>query len=293
MKYATIRDGLVPVIITRDGKHAIPINVILNTTYASLVDFIRDFDEDKRQHLEKASAENRGIDLAKSPLAAPIPRPVHDVICVGINYASHLEEHKAHLADGDFQTPPEAVYFGKRAIRITGPDEEIDGHPDLDERLDYEAELAVVIKNTIDKNTKYDDIGNHIFGFSVFNDISARALQKAHNQWLYGKSLDTFAVMGPWIVGTDEIALNEPLNIQSRINGEIRQNSNTGLLIRSVSDLIFDLSRGITLEAGDIIATGTPSGVGAGFNPPRFMRSGDIVEAEIEKIGTLRNRIIE
>ena len=129
------------------------------------------------------------------------------------------------------------------------------------------------------------------FGFSVFNDISARALQKAHDQWLYGKSLDTFAVMGPWIVGTDEIKPDEPLKIRSRINGEIRQNSNTGLLIRKVSDLIFDLSRGITLEAGDIIATGTPSGVGAGFVPPRFMKSGDIVEAEIGKIGILRNRI--
>ena len=291
MKYATIRDGLVPVIITKDGKHAIPINEILGTAYSSLVDFIRDFDEDKRMRLEKAAASNKGIDLAESPLAAPIPRPVHDVICVGINYAAHLEEHKAHLAGDGFKTPPKAVYFGKRAIRITGPDEEIDGHPDLDERLDYEAELAVVIKDTIDRNTEYGDIGNHIFGFSVFNDISARALQKAHDQWLYGKSLDTFAVMGPWIVGTDEIPLNKPLKIQSRINGEIRQNSDTSLLIRSVSDLIFDLSRGITLEAGDIIATGTPSGVGAGFVPPRFMKSGDIVEAEIGKIGILRNRI--
>ena len=176
MKYATIRDGLVPAVITADGKHAIPINEVLGTSYGSLVDFIRDFDEGKRKQLEKASASNKGIDLAESPLTAPIPRPVHDVVCVGINYAAHLEEHKAHLAGDGFKTPPKAVYFGKRAIRITGPDEEIDGHPDLDERLDYEAELAVVIKDTIDRNTEYGDIGNHIFGFST-NMISPELIR--------------------------------------------------------------------------------------------------------------------
>ena len=292
MKFATIiRDNPVPAVITDDIKHAVPINDILGTSYSCLMDFIRDCCAYKMDALKEAASENEGILLSDVRLTAPIQRPIHDIICVGINYAAHLEEHSKHFGIENFTAPKKTVYFGKRAIRITGPEEEIDGHLDLDDRLDYEAELAVVIGDTVDRNTKYGEIGSKIFGYSVFNDISARALQRTHDQWLYGKSLDSFCVMGPWIVCSDEIALNEPLDICSRVNGELRQNSTTGLLIKNVSDLIYDLSRGITLEAGDIIATGTPAGVGNGFTPPRFMKSGDIVEAEISKIGILKNTI--
>ncbi len=292
MKLATIiRDGFVPVVISEDGRHAIPVNEVLDTSYGSLMDFIRDCCAHKMCALKEAASKNEGILLSEVRLTSPIQRPLHDIICVGINYAAHLEEHRNHFVSGEFVAPPKAVYFGKRAIRITGPEEEIDGHLDMDERLDYEVELAVVIGDTIDSSTKYEEIGSKIFGYSVFNDVSARAVQKQHDQWYYGKSMDTFCVMGPWIVTSDEIAVNEPLKVQSRINGEIRQNSTTGLMIRNVSDLIYDLSRGITLEAGDILATGTPSGVGQGFTPPRFMKKGDVVEAEVEKIGILRNTI--
>lgn len=292
MKLATIiRNGFVPVVITDDGKHAVPVNDVLGTNYADLMDLIRDCSALKMDALKETAAANCGIRLSDVRLTSPIKRPLHDIICVGINYAAHLEEHKNHFMSGEFVVPPKAVYFGKRAIRITGPEEEIKGHLDIDERLDYEVELAVVIGDTINSDTKYEEIGNRIFGYSVFNDVSARAMQKQHEQWYYGKSMDSFCVMGPWIVTSDEISINEPLKIQSRINGEIRQNSTTGLMIRNVSDLIYDLSRGITLEAGDILATGTPSGVGQGFTPPRFMKRGDVVEAEIEKIGILRNTI--
>ena len=292
MKLATIvRDGFVPVVISEDGRHAVPVNDVLGTSYGSLMDFIRDCCAHKMSALKEAASKNEGILLSEVRLTSPIQRPLHDIICVGINYAAHLEEHRNHFVSGEFVAPPKAVYFGKRAIRITGPEEEINGHLDMDERLDYEVELAVVIGDTIDSSTKYEEIGNKIFGYSVFNDVSARAMQKQHDQWYYGKSMDTFCVMGPWIVTSDEIAINEPLKVQSRINGEIRQNSTTGLMIRNVSDLIYDLSRGITLEAGDILATGTPSGVGQGFTPPRFMKKGDVVEAEVEKIGILRNTI--
>ena len=292
MKLATIiRDGFVPVVITEDGRHAVPVNDVLGTSYGSLMDFIRNCCARKLGALKTAAAKNEGILLSEVKLTSPVQRPLHDIICVGINYAAHMEEHRNHFVSGEFTPPPKAVYFGKRAIRITGPEEEIDGHLDMDERLDYEVELAVVIGDTIDASTKYEEIGNKIFGYSVFNDVSARAVQKQHDQWYYGKSMDTFCVMGPWIVTSDEIAINEPLKVQSRINGEIRQNSTTGLMIRNVSDLIYDLTRGITLEAGDILATGTPSGVGQGFTPPRFMKTGDVVEAEVEKIGILRNKI--
>lgn len=292
MKLATIiRNGFVPVVIPDDGRHAVPINDVLGTSYADLMDFIRDCSVSKTGALKEAAAANCGIMISDVRLTAPIRRPLHDIICVGINYADHLEEHKNHFVSGEFVVPPKAVYFGKRAIRITGPEEEINGHLDIDERLDYEVELAVVIGDTIDSDTKYDEIGDRIFGYSVFNDVSARAMQKQHDQWYYGKSMDSFCVMGPWIVTSDEISINESLKIQSRVNGENRQSSNTSHMIRNVSDLIYDLSRGITLEAGDILATGTPSGVGQGFTPPRFMKRGDVIEAEVEKIGILRNTI--
>lgn len=292
MKLATIiTNSFVPVVITDDCRHAVPINDALGTSYTDLMDLIRDCSACKMGALKEAATTNSGILLSDVRLTAPIKRPLHDIICVGINYAAHLEEHKKHFISGEFIVPPKAVYFGKRAISITGPEEEINGHLDIDERLDYEVELAVVIGDIIDSDTKYEEIGERIFGYSVFNDVSARTMQKQHDQWYYGKSMDSFCVMGPWIVTSDEISINEPLKVQSRINGEIRQNSTTRLMLRNVSDLIYDLSRGITLEAGDILATGTPSGVGQGFNPPRFMKRGDIVEAEVEKIGILRNTI--
>ncbi len=293
MRFATIdKDGLKCALVTEDKKHVIPVNEVLGTAFDDMVSFISGHTPEQMEKLRQAAKRNQGIDIGAVKLKAPIVKPIHDIVCVGINYAAHLEEHRKHFVSGEFVAPPKAVYFGKRAIRITGPEEGISGHLDLDERLDYEVELAVIIGSTIDSSTTYEDIGKHIFGYSVFNDISARALQKEHDQWFSGKSLDSFCVMGPWIVTSGEIAVNEALDIESRINGEVRQHSNTSKLIRNVSDLIFELSRGITLEAGDIIATGTPSGVGQGFTPPRFMKTGDVVEAEVERIGVLRNTIV-
>lgn len=293
MKFATVeKDGNKCAVITEDKNHVILINDVLETKYMDMSSFISGHTPIQMEKLRKASKMNQGIDIGSVKLKAPIMKPVHDIVCVGINYSAHLEEHKNHFMSGDFVAPAKTVYFGKRAICITGPDEPIFGHLDMDGRLDYEVELAVIIGSTINSSTTYDNIGKHIFGYSVFNDISARSLQKEHDQWYYGKSLDSFSVMGPWIVTSDEISINEDLDMECRINGEVRQHSNTCYMIRNISDLIFELSRGITLEAGDIIATGTPSGVGQGFTPPRFLKKGDVVEAEIEKIGILRNTIV-
>ena len=156
--------------------------------------------------------------------------------------------------------------------------------------LDYEAELAVIIGRDC-KNVRERDAAACIFGYTVLNDVSARNLQTEHNQWYFGKSLDGFTPMGPCIVTEDEIPYPPALSISSTVNGELRQNSNTKYLLHSISEIIAELSQGMTLLAGTIIATGTPAGVGMGFDPPKFLKSGDVVTCEIEKIGRLTNMV--
>ena len=158
------------------------------------------------------------------------------------------------------------------------------------ERLDYEAELAVIIGRAA-KNVKAKDAMDYIFGYTVLNDVSARVLQAAHKQWYFGKSLDGFTPIGPCIVTADEIVFPPALHITARVNGELRQDSTTDLLITSIADIIEELSSGMTLLPGTIISTGTPSGVGMGFDPPKFLKPGDVVECTIDGIGTLRNTV--
>jgi 2-keto-4-pentenoate hydratase/2-oxohepta-3-ene-1,7-dioic acid hydratase in catechol pathway len=166
----------------------------------------------------------------------------------------------------------------------------IQSHPGLVERLDYEAELAVIIGKTA-RNVPAADAEQYIFGYTILNDVSARVLQTAHKQWYFGKSLDGFTPIGPCIVTADEICFPPALPIRTRVNGELRQDSTTDLLITGIADIIAELSSGMTLLPGTIIATGTPSGVGMGFDPPKFLKSGDVVECEIEGIGVLRNTV--
>jgi 2-keto-4-pentenoate hydratase/2-oxohepta-3-ene-1,7-dioic acid hydratase in catechol pathway len=158
------------------------------------------------------------------------------------------------------------------------------------ERLDYEAELAIIIGKTA-KNVKAEDAGDYIFGYTVLNDVSARVLQTTHKQWYFGKSLDGFTPIGPCITTADEIAFPPALKISATVNGELRQDATTDLLITGIPAIIEELSSGMTLLPGTIIATGTPAGVGMGFDPPKFLKAGDVVECTIEKIGTLRNTV--
>ena len=167
----------------------------------------------------------------------------------------------------------------------------IQSHPGLVERLDYEAELAVIIGKT-GRNIKPEEVEDYIFGYSVFNDVTARGIQKQHVQWLRGKSLDGYSVMGPAIVHKSQLPFPQELDISCHVNGELRQQSNTRLLIADIPTIISELSQGMTLEAGDIIATGTPAGVGLSFDPPRFLKAGDEVICTVEKVGQLKNRIL-
>lgn len=256
----------------------------------TMIELIETLDDMTLSQIKADICENKlqGINLNDIKLLSPIKRPIHDIICVGINYKDHATEVRGKV---DIQETPSAVYFSKRACEIAGPDEPIKGHLDLDHRLDYEVELAVIIGKK-GCNIPAQKADEYIFGYSIANDITARGLQKNHGQWFKGKSLDSFSVLGPWIVEKSDFSLPLSLDIKCSVNGELRQNSNTASFIRDIPSLIEELSKGCTLEAGDIILTGTPAGVGMGFNPSKFLKSGDIVECAIQGIGILKNQII-
>ena len=229
------------------------------------------------------------ISLSKVTILSPIPRPRQDVICLGINYKAHAQEAERY-SEAFLKEKPIPIYFSKRVSEAVAPEGFIESHPGLVERLDYEAELAVIIGKRA-KNVPAEEAENYIFGYTVLNDVSARVLQTSHKQWYFGKSLDGFTPVGPCIVTADEIPFPPKLKITAAVNGELRQDSTTDLLITGIPEIIAELSSGMTLLPGTIIATGTPSGVGMGFDPPKFLKSGDVVECTVEGIGTLRNTV--
>ena len=235
--------------------------------------------------------EERRLPFAAVTLCAPIPVPRQDVLCLGVNYMDHAYESAKYKKEDFHGDRPYPVYFCKRVNEITPDGGLIDGHFDIQERLDYESELAVVIGKPA-YHVAREDAWDYVFGYSILNDVSSRDLQMRHKQFYFGKSLDTFTCMGPWIVTKDELACPPVLEIGSRVNGELRQHSSTGNLIFDIPYIIEDLSAGMTLKPGTIIATGTPSGVAMGFDPPKWMRSGDTVECFIEGIGVLRNTVM-
>ncbi len=232
------------------------------------------------------------VPLRDAVLTAPIPHPRQDFLCLGLNYRSHAEESNQYLDKANPQPPPQVpVYFAKRAAAVVGHREGIEAHQDLVKDLDYEAELAVVIGRAV-RNVPPNKVKDHILGYAVANDVSARTLQTQHRQWYYGKSLDTFAVLGPCIVTADAIPYPPRLGIRCHVNGDLRQSANTGELIFDLDYIISDLSRGMTLMPGTVILTGTPAGVGFAAQPPKYLAIGDVVRCEIDGIGVLENTIV-
>ena len=226
--------------------------------------------------------------LASVTLAAPV-RPNKNIFCVGRNYLDHAREISAQ-SGRELKLPDVPTYFTKAPTAIAGPEQTLEFSEKVSKEYDWEAELAIVIGSRI-KDGEEQSALDAVFGYTCFNDVTARDLQRAHVQWFKGKSLDSAAPMGPWIVSPDEIGDAQNLTICLRVNGAEKQRSNTANMIFSLPVLIASLSRGMTLEPGDVIATGTPEGVGFARTPPEFLRDGDNVEVEIEKIGILRNRI--
>ncbi len=230
------------------------------------------------------------VRLADVRLLAPIPRPRQNVICIGMNYVAHaIESQRARGQEP--KLPQHPVFFTKAVTSVCGPEDGVPLDTALTTQLDYEVELAVVI-GTTGKNIGRDNALAHVFGYTIVNDVSAREIQVRHQQFHKGKSLDNTCPMGPCIVTADEIPDPTKLRVQLRLNGEPRQDSTVADLIFDIPALIEVYSRGTTLEAGSIIATGTPSGVGLGLEPQQFMQVGDVMEAEIQPIGVLRNQIV-
>jgi acylpyruvate hydrolase len=241
--------------------------------------------EDQLRNLERSSSGIHSFLIQPEDIIfrAPLLHP-QKVIGIGLNYKDHVEEFKR-------PAPKEPLLFAMYASAITGPEDPI-VIPQMSQQIDYEAELAVVIGRRA-RHVPVDTAVDYIAGYTIFNDVSARDLQFGDGQWLRAKSFDTFAPMGPYLVTRNELGDGSGLGIELRLNGKTMQKSNTRNLIFDVPNLVSYISRVMTLEVGDVIATGTPAGVGFTRNPPVFMKSGDVVEIEIEGIGQLRNRVAE
>ncbi|QWC24146.1 fumarylacetoacetate hydrolase family protein [Bacillus haikouensis] len=216
---------------------------------------------------------------------APIPHVKRNIMCVGKNYREHAIE-----MGSEQDIPKNIMIFTKATNTVAGPKQSIPLHENVTEELDYEGELAVVIGKR-GRAISSDEAMDHIFGYTILNDLTARDLQKKHGQFFIGKSLDSSCPIGPYIVTKEEIDDPHQLEIRTSVNGEVRQSSSTELMIFSIPEIISILSKGMTLEPGDIIATGTPAGVGKGFKPPRFLKAGDTVDIEVRGIGILTNRL--
>ncbi len=226
-------------------------------------------------------------------LCAPIPRPAKNIFCVGKNYHEHAKEFHDSGFDasaGAAAVPDLPIVFTKAATTVIGPGEPIPASADKTGSVDYEGELTVVIGKRARNVTKADAY-NYVFGYTIMNDVTSRTLQHAHKQWFLGKNLDGFGPMGPAVVTTDEIPDVTKLRLETRVNGEVRQSASVADLIFDIPTLIETISGVMTLEPGDLIATGTPVGVGIGFKPPKYLKPGDTVSVTIEPIGTLENPV--
>ena len=227
------------------------------------------------------------IDDRDFQLLSPVVRPQKNVFCIGKNYREHVLE----LGEEN-DVPTSLMVFSKTPTTVIGHKQNILRHGEVTNCLDYEGELAVVI-GKVGKAINMEDVYDHVFGYTILNDVTARDLQKDHKQFLLGKSLDNSCPIGPILITKDEIENPQELTIETKVNGEVRQLSNTSYMMFDIPTIISTISRGMTLEPGDIIATGTPAGVGKGFTPPKYLNIGDVIEVTIEKIGTLSNVVIK
>ena len=231
------------------------------------------------------------VPLQQVQLLAPIPRPRRNIFCVGKNYHAHAKEFAGSGFDSSAKSggdiPAAPIIFSKVPESVVGPSDAIVCSPEVSTSIDYEAELTIVIGQG-GKGIRKADAMKHVWGYTIINDVTARDWQGRHSQWLLGKSFDTFCPMGPWLVTADEMD-GQNTDVKCWVNGELRQNANTKDFIFDIPTLIECISAGITLYPGDLIATGTPAGVGIGFKPPKYLKSGDVVRIEIGGIGVLEN----
>ena len=287
-------------VLTRDRTHVIPLHKAEKAYFGTtelpkiLIELVQQSEvlEKVRSLVNKVEDDgdfNELLAVDEIVIKAPIPRPSKNIFCIGKNYKAHAFEFEK-TSDENVAIPKHPVIFSKVPTAVIGPNEQIDPHPTVTKEVDYEAELAIVIGKT-GKNIAKKEAMDYVFGYTIINDVTARDLQRDHAQWLKGKGLDTFAPMGPYLVHKSSIPDHENLDVVCRVNGEIRQQANTKDLLFDIPTIISSISKGLTLEPGDMIATGTPAGVGIGFDPPKYLKSGDVVEIEITHLGVLTNEV--
>ncbi len=280
-------------VLAADGQSIYSAYDLEETYYIPLAETLEEFIETGEEGLLNLAKllESNGKDKSVEPIPLSevqldVPfHPRRNILCVGKNYQEHVREFDQNK---NAANPAAPIFFTKATTSVIGPDEEIDSHPDVTSQVDYEGELGVIIGKR-GTDIAPEDALKYVYGYTIINDVTARDLQKTHVQWFRGKSLDTFCPMGPTILVGGWPA---PFTIYTRVNGHLRQEGNTSDLIFSIPKLISTLSAGMTLLPGDVIATGTPKGVGMGLNPPEFLKKGDVVEITIDPIGTLRNTVI-
>lgn len=294
MRFYTIeKEGKYLPVVSADGGKTAYVISDLGVEVSSVEEFIRNDAFDRLAKLTetiKTADTAKAVNLSDVKICAPIMHPDQDVVCLGINYDEHAVEAGRFSNEAFGGERPYTIYFSKRVNCATGNGDVIPAYVGLVDGLDYEVELGVVLGKPA-KGVSVENAMDTVFGFTIINDVSARNLQTRHKQWYLGKGLDGFTPMGPCIVTKDELGNHENLGISCKVNGELRQNSNTRFMIQTVSGAISEISAGMTLKAGTIIATGTPAGVGMGFEPPRFLNPGDEVECCIEGIGVIVNTV--
>lgn len=281
----TCRVGIADAGVIRDVSELLPVG-------AGMLEVIEAWDE-LGPALREGTAALPTLPLDSIELLAPIPAPRRNVFCVGKNYRDHIAEFGRSGSDASGERvalPAKPILFSKATTSVTGPTAAVDPHHAVTNELDYEGELCLIVGRG-GRGITREQAYRHVWGYTIVNDITARDLQRDHKQWLLGKSLDTHCPMGPYAVTADEITDVTALEIETTVNGERRQFAPIKDLIFDIPYLIATLSAGITLLPGDLIATGTPAGVGIGFDPPRFLASGDLVEVSITGLGRLSNRI--
>ncbi|MGH2427683.1 MAG: fumarylacetoacetate hydrolase family protein [Candidatus Limnocylindria bacterium] len=286
VRIATVRDGASNfVAVERDGALYRWNDVFPGHRVASALDLLQ---QEGLSHLRSAYEGARPLD-GHHELGAPFPRPPRDLICLGKNFTAHATEFATAMGEAE-EIPTAPIVFAKATTSVCGPRDVVVVDPDVTQAVDYEVELAVVIGRR-GRYIPADRAYEHVAGYTVLNDLTARDLQQRHGQWFLGKSLDTFGPMGPVFVTADEIPDPSALTLSSWVDGELRQQALASQMIFDIPAVLTIVSRIMTLELGDIIAMGTPAGVGIGFDPPRYLRDGMIVVAEIDGIGRLENRI--
>lgn len=268
-------------ILINGGTAILDLNRADATIPSTMIDFLQGDYWTKAQHAAAQAPASSVIKKSDVRLGAPVPKP-GQIICVGLNYKDHADEQ-------GLPYPEAPLLFGKSPMAACGPNDDV-VYPEGVTQLDYEVELGVIIGATT-KNVRFQDAAKYIAGYCVFHDVSARCCQFGDKQWFRGKSFDTFGPFGPALVTPDEVPNSHALQLTCKVNGEMRQNSNTNNLIHSVESIIEYITRGITLQPGDVIATGTPAGVGVFLKPPKLLNRGDLVELEVQGLGVITNRI--